>query len=151
MPERKSARPEVPRGRQQRGLRWLVQYLKFGTVGGAATGTHVLVYVGMIEGAALRPLVANVVAFCAATGVSFLGHFYWTFRDETSARIPSGSPRHAVCAKFVLSALIGFALNALGVYVVVDVLALPYLYAPLLMVSVVPLLVFVLNKWWVFR
>jgi hypothetical protein len=47
--------------------------------------------------------------------------------------------------------LTGLALNSLAVYLVVHLLGLPYQYAIVLMISVVPLLVFVLLKFWVFH
>jgi hypothetical protein len=47
-------------------------------------------------------------------------------------------------------ALAGLALNSLAVYLVVNRLGLPYQYALVLMIGVVPLLVFALSKFWAF-
>jgi hypothetical protein len=46
--------------------------------------------------------------------------------------------------------LAGLALNSLAVYVVVHVLAMPYVYAIALMVTVVPVGTFVLSRSWAF-
>ena len=53
-------------------------------------------------------------------------------------------------SKFIVVTLIGLCLNSLAVYMVTEALALPYVYAILLMVSVVPITVFLLSKIWAF-
>jgi putative flippase GtrA len=59
----------------------LVQYVRFGAVGLLATMTHVLAFTMWIELAGLAPWIANFLAFGAAVLISFIGHFYWSFRD----------------------------------------------------------------------
>jgi putative flippase GtrA len=129
-------------------LRVGMQYARFGTVGVAAAAIHVLMFSASIELAGLAPLAANFVGFGVAVVVSFFGHFQWTFRGQTAG----GSRRRqrTALARFTLVALTGLALNSLAVYVVVNLLALPYHYAILLMISVVPLVVFALSKLWAF-
>ena len=128
-------------------FRTIVQGLKFGAVGGAATAVHVVAFILWIELAGLSPLWANVAAFCVAITVAFTGHFSWTFRHREPTR--QGSWRGAF-AKFVVVALFGLGMNSLCVFVVVDALAWPYLVAAVLMATLVPACVFALSKFWVF-
>ncbi|NJO55241.1 MAG: GtrA family protein [Rhodospirillales bacterium] len=124
-----------------------LQYTRFGAVGLTATGTHVFVFTSSIEVAGLAPLVANLAAFGVAVLVSFLGHFHWTFRGEKAIRQP---PPGVALVRFVMVAFTGLGLNSLAVYVTVNLLSLPYPYAIVLMITIVPLVVFGLSKFWVF-
>lgn len=127
--------------------RFMVQFLKFGLVGLLATSTHVTAFLLWIAVAGMTPLGANVAAFCVAVLVGFVGHFFWTFRPEGGQE---AKPWQAVLGKFVVASLSGFALNSLAVYLVVNVLAMPYVYAAVLMITVVPAGTFALAKFWVF-
>ncbi|MFQ5468497.1 MAG: GtrA family protein [Kiloniellaceae bacterium] len=125
------------------------QYLKFATVGGAATVTHVGLFAALIEWAELAPLLANLAAFCTAVGVSFLGHYHWTFAAPDAAPTARAGMDRSL-PRFALVALFGLGLNSLVVYVVTGLLALSYLYAIAIMVSAVPVVLFALNKFWAF-
>ena len=125
-------------------------YLKFGLVGGVATTTHVVVFVILIEVFALHPLLANVFAFGIAVVVSFMGHFYWTFRSKTLTHFASRQQIYTAFAKFFVVALLGLTLNSQAVYLVVEVLTLSYVYAVIPMVGVVPIILFTLSKYWVY-
>lgn len=128
-------------------LRLGFQYARFGVIGLAATAVHVTLFALLIEGAEAPALLANLLAFCSAVLVSFAGHFWWTFRAE---RLSSRRRAHAVLFRFAGVALCGLGLNSLVVYLIVDLFETSYHYAILLMVSVVPLAVFTLSKFWAF-
>ena len=125
-----------------------LQYARFGAVGVAATATHAVMFTAFLELVGLAPLVANFAAFGIAVLVSFLGHFHWTFWTETADQ--DWQQQRAAFVRFTVVALSGLALNSLAVILVVSVFALPYQYALILMVCVVPLLVFTLSKFWAF-
>ena len=125
-----------------------LQGARFGAIGLAATVTHVLMFTSLIVFAALAPLVANFIAFGTAVLVSFIGHFHWTFRNQRPHQRPQ--QQRTAFARFALVALAGLALNSFAVILVVDLLGLPYQYALILMICVVPLLVFALSKFWAF-
>jgi putative flippase GtrA len=97
--------------------------------------------------AGLAPLAANFVAFGIAVLISFFGHFRWTFRGQTAG---GRHRQRTALLRFIIVALTGLALNTLAVYGVVNLLAWPYYYAIALMISVVPLVVFALSKFWAF-
>jgi putative flippase GtrA len=127
-----------------------LQYLRFGTVGAAATAVHVAVFVGLIELAGAPPLLANAIAFGLAVLISFGGHFHWTFAPRTPRATGIGRPARLALIRFFVVALIGLTLNSLAVYLVVNVLALPYGLAIVLMVTVGQAAVFTLSRLWAF-
>lgn len=127
-----------------------LQYVRFGTVGMAATATHVLIFAASIELAGVRPLMANMIAFPIAVLVSFIGNFRWTFASGGRGAAGIGRPARVALVRFAIIALIGLALNSLAVYLVVDALALAYGLAIVLMVTVVPGIMFTLSKLWAF-
>ena len=131
-------------------LRVALQYLRFGAVGGAATLTHVATFVALIEIAGVQPMLANAIGFGIAVFVSFIGHFRWTFAPQFGGTVGFRCRARTALVRFVVVALIGLALNSLAVYLVVDVLALPYGVAILVMVGPVPGVVFALSKLWAF-
>jgi putative flippase GtrA len=129
-------------------LRLALQYARFGTVGLAAAAIHVSMFMAAIELAGFAPMAANFVAFAIAVLVSFFGHFQWTFRGQTADG--GWGRRRTALLRFIIVALTGLTLNSLAVYLVVELLVWPYYYAIFLMLSVVPLVVFALSKFWAF-
>jgi putative flippase GtrA len=61
------------------------QIPKFFAVGGGATAVHVAAALAFNGLAGVTPLWANVLAFLVASGVSYLGNWFWTF-DGASRR-----------------------------------------------------------------
>lgn len=131
-------------------LKAAIQFIKFGAVGGAATLTHVGSFSLGIELFGMRPLVSNLAAFCMAFGVSFAGHFCWTFRDQTKVRRQGSRLPWEALFRFLAVAVAGLALNSLAVFLVVNKFNLPYGYACVLMLTVVPFCTFMLSKFWAF-
>ena len=120
---------------------------KFGVVGLLATATHVGMMIVLVEWFHWRPLTANFGAFSIAFIVSFFGHYRWTFANQ--AIQDAGSWRRPF-ARFIVTSLIGLALNSLAVFAIVDVAGLSYVYALAVMVSLVPGVLFVIGKFWAF-
>lgn len=124
-----------------------LQYAKFGGVGLAATGAHVLLFTGLIEVFDLDPLVANFLAFSLAFSISFFGHFHWTFGgDDVRRRAPG-----AAFKRFLVTALTGLGLNTLVVYIVDQVFVLAYAYSIIGFIFVVPPVLFLMSKYWAFH
>lgn len=124
----------------------VVQYFKFGTVGGIATITHIGLFAALIELVDMPPLGANGLAFSLAVFISFFGHSRWTFSKESRRR---ALPNAFLC--FMIVALFGLGLNSAIVYLVIDLMAFHYIFAIMVMVSATPLILFTLNKLWAFR
>ena len=124
-----------------------LQYAKFGGVGLCSTATHVGVYSALIEFLSVAPLISNFFAFCVAVGVSFFGHFHWTFASEGNGRRPA----RTAFLRFLVTALVGLGLNSLIVYLVDKVLGLHYFYSVLGMLFLVPPFLFIMSKYWAFQ
>jgi putative flippase GtrA len=118
------------------------ELLRFGVVGVAASVTHVVVALLLIERAGVPLLWANALAFSVAVFVSYFGNHAWTFRRAGHHR------RHF--PRFLAVALGGLALNQSIVFLAVEVAGMPYLYGILLVVLIVPGLSFALSKCWAF-
>ena len=117
--------------------------LRYALTGGLATATHVLVFVLFVELLAVRPVLAAIPAFGCALFVSYGMNYHWTFSAAGLHRV--------LLPRYVLVALLGLALNLGITYAVVDVGHYWYGYALLLVVLVVPLVTFLLSKFWVFH
>jgi putative flippase GtrA len=127
-------------------LQWfpILQVMKYGLVGGLAAGVQFAVVFALVQTMAINPLAANFVGFFAGFLVSFSGHRLWTFRGA-EGRV------QAILTKFFLLALLNLALNQ-GVF---SVLLLEchwhYTWALFAAIAVATVIVFTLNKFWVFK
>jgi putative flippase GtrA len=119
------------------------QIARFGVVGVTATAVHVAIGMGLNSGAGMAPFCANLVAFCCALVVSYLGQTRLTF--------PWSAAGHGAFARFTLVALVGLCLNQAIVWLVTSVLARPYWLALAIIVATVPVTTFLLLKSWALR
>lgn len=120
----------------------LRQFGRFGAIGILATVVHVAAVVILVESGALRPIWANLIAFCVALMVSYAGNHQWTFRAVS---------RHAhYFPRFAAISLTGLLLNQAIVYVGTELLRLDYLWALAVVVLVIPILSFAASRWWAF-
>ena len=120
----------------------LLALARFAIVGFIATGVHIgtaWVLIGQMQ---LPPLLANLLAFSVAFGLSFLGHYVWVFRSRRDWRSALG--------RFFLVAACGLLLNN----VVLVWILRSRLLSPELSVAVsafvIPVLTYVLNRAWTF-
>ena len=123
------------------------QVLRFGLVGVGATLVHLAVFAAVAEGLKISPQLANVAGFLVAFAVSFAGHAGWTFRDQIDERRLQGG--HLV--RFFCVSLAGFVFNSAIVYLVTAVFHHPARAALVLMATLTPAILFILNRYWVFR
>lgn len=123
------------------------QIIRFGVVGVIATLTHIAFFIAFIEMLGIGAFSANVFAYVVACIVGYSGHSAWTFRLHGNS---SRRPTSATFSKFIVASLCGLAFNATIVFAVMQVLGRPYFHAIPFMATIVPLVVFMLNKRWVF-
>ena len=125
--------------------RLLGQLVRYVITGGLASVVNIGVYwVLALQG--MDPNLAWCFGFVAAVLVGYVIHSRWSFRDhgrrDNLARTGG---------RFVVVSLVSFGLNQLWVWLLVQQLALP-LWAPYpLVLGLTPLVVFALNRRWVFR
>lgn len=127
------------------------QYIKFGLIGVLATVVHIGLFITLIEWFQMWEILANLIAYCTAVVVSFLGNSLWTFKAQRYAREKTVSVFRSQLIRFWITSLVGLLLNTIIIFVVIDIWQSPYYYAVALMVTLTPILIFVISKLWVFR
>lgn len=123
------------------------QLVSFAIVGVGATLTHAIIFNISFELLQLYHLIANIFGFCIAFLVSYLGQFHWTFKEQS---IQLADKRGAFF-KFLKTALLGFAVNLFWAFLILELLQLHHYYYLALLTFVTPILIFILNKFWVFK
>jgi putative flippase GtrA len=122
----------------------LGQFVRYGLTGGLATIVNIGVY-WLLAARGMDPNIAWGFGFIGAMLVGYVVHSRWSFRGH-------GRRDNAVRTggRFLIVSLISFGLNQLWVWLLVRQLELP-LWAPYpLVLAVTPLVVFGLNRKWVF-
>jgi putative flippase GtrA len=116
---------------------------RFGLVGLLATGIHVFVVWVLQFYTPLHPLLANAFAFLTAFGVSFSGHYVWTFQSP-------GNPRRAMRRFFLISAC-AFTINTLVLASLLHMEWLTPFFSTLVAIFVIPLITFLASRSWGFK
>jgi putative flippase GtrA len=120
------------------------QLVRYGLTGGLASIVNILVYWVLAAGG-MDPNLAWTIGYLAAVAVGYVIHSRWSFRGhgrrDNLARTGG---------RFFVVSLVSFALNQLWVWLLVRHFALP-LWSPYpLVLGVTPLIIFSLNRRWVF-
>lgn len=118
------------------------QLLRFGGVGGLATGVHVLCALAARQGLALSEQQANLAGFVAAVLVSYVGHGRYTFGVGLQS-----APQFL---RFVLLSLLGLATSSATVWAITGWLGFGFVAAMIVVAVVVPGMSFVAMRLWVF-
>lgn len=116
--------------------------LRFITVGLIATVTHVLGALVFNSAFAVPPLAANLFGFLLATGVSYGGHWLWTFGAASAHR-------HAM-PRFIVLSVSCFCLSQFIVYVVTRLAGLPLWVAMIPVLLLLPPFSFLVSRAHVF-
>lgn len=119
----------------------MARILRFAVVGGSATFAHVGIALIFRSTLQLSDLLANLAGFCAALAISYVGHARFTFGvDMRAAQVPH----------FVAAALIGLVTSS-GVVWLVDIgLGWGFPVAMALVAVTVPMVSYLLLRFWVF-
>lgn len=122
----------------------VAQFTRYALTGGLASVVNIGVY-WVLAARGLDPNFAWTIGFAAAVAVGYVVHSRWSFRGhgrrDNLARTGG---------RFIVVAFVSFGLNQLWVWLLVRHLGLP-LWAPYpLVLGVTPLVVFGLNRRWVF-
>ncbi len=120
------------------------QLMRFGFVGAVAAALHSSLFVLFVR-VGMSGVVANTFAFLCSFFVSYAGHSRWTFQAIEGDR--SGLGRFG---RFGLTTAVGFMLNTLFAFIIVDALGMSAWVAAILMITATPAVVFLLLKLWVF-
>lgn len=121
------------------------QLVRYALTGGLASIVNIGVYHVAAAQFAIDPNIAWTMGFIAAVLVGYITHSRWSFRGHgTRDNLARTGGR------FIIVSLISFGLNSFWVWLLVQILALP-LWSPYpLVLGITPLIVFTLNRKWVF-
>jgi putative flippase GtrA len=122
----------------------LVQIVRYIITGGLVTALGAAIYWLLVVFTGLAPLLANLVAYLAMVTTGYVMHSRWSFRGHGGRRDPLTTLR------FFLVSLVSLALNSLFVWLLTGLLAGPKWSPVLTMLFVTPVVVFALNRQWVF-
>lgn len=120
----------------------LKQFFRYGIAGSAATLVHVSVVFLLVELGGLAPVLATIPAFLVALGVSYLMNHRWTFSAK------GGHDQHF--PRYALVAGLGLGLNVLIMGLAVDVLGVSYAWGLVVVVMIIPITGFLLQRHWSF-
>jgi putative flippase GtrA len=124
-------------------IKHIKQLFYFGTVGTLSTLLNSVIFITLVNFFKIPPLLSNLLAFLSAFMVSYFGHSWLTF----------GKKSHSVVrlVKFLMIALGGLAVNSGFVGLLMHILHQSAYIAILPMIFITPLLMFFINKYWVFK
>jgi putative flippase GtrA len=113
-------------------------------VGSAAALVHFLTVVLVVERLTLAPLVANVIGWLCAFGVSFGGHYFLTFSDH-------GAPFARSAGRFFLLSAAGFVVNESSYAILLRFSPYPYYFLLAVILVAVAVFTYLLSRRWAFR
>jgi len=118
--------------------RLTVQGVRFAIVGLSATCVNSGVFVVLVH-LGLSGVFSTILAYAVAFLISYFGHSSWTFESKGKLH------------RFLAASLLGLAMNTAISYVLVDAMASPAWIAAMLMMSLTPVLTYLVMKLWVFQ
>lgn len=122
------------------------QLVRYGLTGGLASIVNIGVYWALAARAAWNPNLAWAAGFLAAVLVGYVVHSRWSFRGHGRR-----GNLWRTGGRFFIISLVSFGLNSLWVWLLVTHLRLPVWSPYPLVLGVTPLIVFQLNRRWVFE
>lgn len=123
----------------------IFQLCRFCFVGLAATAIHSLLFIFFVEIFDLPPIFSNFIAFFPSFIFSFIFHKSWTFRmiDREDCIL--------MLVRFFVVAIVGLLLNTFWVFIVTNVCNFQYYISLFFIIFLTPLLLYLLNKFYVFK
>jgi len=122
------------------------QLFRYGITGGFASVVNIAIYWIGATFLGVDPNLAMVIGYVAAVLVGYVVHSRWSFRGHGRRDNPMRTG-----GRFVLVSLVSLALNSLWVWLFVRYLGGPTWWPIPFTLCVTPLLVFWLNRRWVFE
>lgn len=124
----------------------LGQLFRYAITGVLASVVNIGIYHALVKEAGMDPNLAWTCGFVAAAATGYVIHGSWSFRGHGSR-----DRQHVRMVRFAIVSLISFALNSFWVWLFVQHMDLP-IWAPYpFALCVTPILVFWLNRVWVFE
>lgn len=119
----------------------ILQIITFGCVGVIATLVHYCVALALSYYDVVVVYLANVVGYLSAVGVSLFGHSFFTYKKKIT---------QTIVTRFIVVSLSTLLLSECILFVLERWLSLPHAISLAIIVSSIPVLTFILNKFWVY-
>lgn len=116
---------------------------RFVCIGILAFAVHAFSVIFFVSGWGLQPLVANVLGFCLAFSVSYVGHKNWTFRTDRQTRRGS-------LARFLVVSVTGFLINESTYALYLSLWPDHYIVGLILTILLASVSTFILSRNWAF-
>ena len=124
------------------------RWVRFGIVGGAASVSYFLLGLLFVSVLGLPTLAGNALAYALSFIVSYLGQCLWTFR---AAEAGAGTATHrTMLPRFAATQAVGLCCNSVIVWLLMQ-MGVPYAWAMPVAVLLVPVMVYMLCRVWVFK
>lgn len=117
--------------------------LKYGIVGLFGALLHMVTLIVLVEGAEVAPVPASVAGFILTVIAQYGLNRRWTFR--------SNARRVGEFSRYSIVSVTGLAMNALVMYVCTNWLSFHYAVGQLVVMTLIPLSNYWLNRIWTFR
>jgi len=117
--------------------------IRYGLVGILGTIIHFASVILFVEAVRLDPVLGSGLGFLLVLVVSYILNRTWTFRSKSK-----GARQFII---YTLVSLSGLGLNSAIMFISVHILHWNYLYGQGLVVAVVPVSNYILNRFWTFR
>lgn len=125
----------------------IIQFIKFGIIGGMNTVLSLLIYwCGIYLG--VHYFLANTIGFVITVCISYVLNNLFTFRDKAEKVSWSFA---ALIKVFVSYSITGFFLNNILLYISIDLLKISEVVAPVINLFFTIPTNFVLNKFWAYK
>jgi putative flippase GtrA len=124
-------------GQLKRSISWFL------VVGAIAAVVHYTVAVALEGLYDIRPAWSNIVGFCCAFPVSYVGHRNYSFAHQTNAH-------QQALPRFLLVALLGFLTNQSLLLIGLHFTTLPFWLVLALVMLIVAVSTYLLSKYWAF-
>jgi putative flippase GtrA len=129
---------------QNRAL--IAQVIRYAITGGFVTLIGAGVYRYLATNLGYAPLIANAAAYLVAVAIGYVLHSRYSFRGHGSR------DNEAVTgSRFFVGSLVSWALNSLFVWIVTSVMALHPDWGLVPIIFITPVIMFVVNRRWVFQ
>ena len=108
---------------------------------GTAIG-YFLLYIFLVEYFYFSPFWAAVIGYIPGIPISYLLCYFWVFKSSKNLVNTS--------FKFFTVNILGYILNFVGIFILVDLFTTPYVLAQLMLFIVVAIHNYLLNYFWTF-
>lgn len=118
------------------------KFMMYSLVGFICTCIYFLSMFILVERMGKEPIFSSIISFIIMTVCSFVLNMKFTFGSEFSKQ---------KLVRFFIVASIGFTLNLLIMYSIVQILSFHYLVGEIATTLTIPLVNFFLNHYWTFK